>query len=241
MLRHWMLARPTALAAALCSTAIGLGCAAPAFAAPAATVLKPEQVVDLYIRVALNQDVAAARTLNEYLKPAYDGQDALDLQAVADAPANMDRQLEEIAGGLVKELPKVDPVKAKAGVIAAMKRQNQATASAKCRSLSSTERANDAAEGQRIAEVSYECVVPAPGAGLQDLLADKGDPSTISNEVFLAQVEKFQHSFDQAGTRSVRATMNLYGEGNGKPWFTGNFSEVIEVVNNAMFQPPGAE
>lgn len=239
MLRHWT--RPTALVAALCSAAIGLSFAAPALAAPAASTLKPEQVADLYIRIALNQDVAAAKTLNEYLKPAYDGEDALDVQAVADAPANMDKQLEEIAGGLIQALPKVDAKQAKAGVIAAMKRQNQATASAQCRSVSSVERDNDAVKGQRIAEVSYECVVPSPGAGLQDLLADKGDPSTISNEVFMAQIAKFQHSFDQAGTRTVSGTMNLYGEGNDKPWYTGNFSDVIDVVNNAMFKPKAAE
>lgn len=238
MLRHWT--RPTALAAALCSAAIGLS-VAPVFAAPAATALTPEQVVELYIRVALNQDVAATKTLNEYLKPAYNGEDALDVQAVTDAPANLDKQLEEIATGLMQALPKVDPKQAKAGLIAAMKRQNQATGSAKCRSLSSSERANDVAEGQRIAEVRYECVVPAPGAGLQELLADQGPPASLTTEVFLAQLDKFQHSFDTAGTRTVQGTMDLYGEGKDKPWFTGNFSSVIDVVNNGMLTQKSGE
>ncbi|MNK13471.1 hypothetical protein D3C87_315560 [compost metagenome] len=45
--------------------------------AAAATALTPEQTFDLYARVMLEDDAAAARTLNDALRPAFDGKDAI--------------------------------------------------------------------------------------------------------------------------------------------------------------------
>ena len=47
--------------------------AAPLLASAAPATLTPEQAFDLYARVLLEDDAAATRTLNDALKPAFDG------------------------------------------------------------------------------------------------------------------------------------------------------------------------
>ena len=56
-------------------------------AAAAPTPLTPEQTFDLYARVMLEDDAAAARTLNDALRPAFDGQDSLEFNKGAFAGA----------------------------------------------------------------------------------------------------------------------------------------------------------
>lgn len=50
---------------------------APLIASAAPAQLTPEQAFDLYARVLLEDDAAATRTLNDALKPAFEGQDAV--------------------------------------------------------------------------------------------------------------------------------------------------------------------
>lgn len=46
-------------------------------AGAASAQLTPEQAFDLYARTLLEDDAAATRTLNDALKPAFEGQDAV--------------------------------------------------------------------------------------------------------------------------------------------------------------------
>ncbi|PZP77280.1 MAG: hypothetical protein DI592_17510, partial [Stenotrophomonas maltophilia] len=50
---------------------------APLFAAAAPAQLSPEQTFDLYARALLEDDATATRSLNDALKPAFSGEDAL--------------------------------------------------------------------------------------------------------------------------------------------------------------------
>ncbi|WP_251274322.1 hypothetical protein, partial [Enterobacter hormaechei] len=50
---------------------------APLMAGAASAQLTPEQAFDLYARTLLEDDAAATRTLNDALKPAFEGQDAV--------------------------------------------------------------------------------------------------------------------------------------------------------------------
>ncbi|MGY2437962.1 hypothetical protein ACW4FQ_33015, partial [Escherichia coli] len=50
---------------------------APLVATAVPATLSPEQAFDLYARTLLEDDAAATRALNDALKPAFEGQDAV--------------------------------------------------------------------------------------------------------------------------------------------------------------------
>lgn len=217
----------------------GATAATPAKPAPAQTALKPEQVAELYIAVALRQDVDAAKRLNEYLKPAFGGKDAFDIAALANAKSEMQAQYEAFATQMLKALPKADPARVKPAILAALQRQNAAAADARCRALSSSLSANEYVEGQQIAEVRYECTVPAASSSIEDIMNSKENPAALSTDAVLKNFDTFTRAFDTPQTRTVQGRMNLYGK-PPEPWSTGGFSEVIDVVHNAMFDKPDA-
>lgn len=217
----------------------GTAAAAPAKPAPAQPALQPEQVAELYIAVALRQDVDAAKRLNEYLKPAFSGQDAFDIAALTNAKSEMQTQYEAFATDMLKAMPKADPARVKPAILAALQRQNDAAAKARCRALSSSVSANEYVEGQQIAAVSYECTVPAAAGSLEDVMNSKENPATLSTDAVLKNFDTFTRAFDTTQTRTVQGNMNLYGK-PPEPWSTGSFSEVIDVVHNAMFDKPAA-
>ncbi|WP_363796906.1 hypothetical protein ABU614_16875 [Lysobacter firmicutimachus] len=212
--------------------------AAPALAAPAA--LTPEQVAELYLRVALAHDAEAGKRLNDYLKPAFDGKDAFDLAALAAAPKTLDESYATFADSVLSSLPKADPAQAKPAIIAAMKSQANAVANAQCKGVSNQQRPNDVRPGQTIATVTYRCQVPALKGGLEQLMADKGDPSSMSTQALLEGFATYRKALEQpAARRTVEGRIDLYG-GDGQPWMTGSFAEAIDVVTDGMLNPPAA-
>ncbi|MGO0999398.1 hypothetical protein [Lysobacter sp. CA196] len=213
---------------------VGPACAAPA---PAASGMPPEQVAELYLRLALHNDVEAAKTLNGYLRPAFDGKDALNVEYLATVPGLMRPMFEEYADTLLKSLPKVDPARAKPAIVAAMLAQHAAVASAECRALSHEERTNDVVAGQRIAAVAYRCKVPAIDQSIEQLLAnEEDDPNKVTTELLVDGFERYRRSHETAtGSRDVDGVITLYG-GNGQPWLTGSYAEVIDVVTDGMLK-----
>lgn len=210
-------------------------CAAPALAAPAA--LTPEQVAELYLRVALAHDGEAGKRLNDYLKPAFGGEDALDLAALAAAPKALDDSYATFADSILGSLPKVDPAQAKPAIVAAMKSQSNAVAKAQCKGVSNQQRPNETQPGQTIATVTYRCQVPALNGGLEQMMADKGDPASMSTQALLEGFAAYRKALDQpAAQRTVEGRIDLYG-GDGKPWMTGSFAEAIDVVTDGMLNP----
>lgn len=224
-----------ALAAALAAALLAI----PAYAAPASdnAGMTPEQVAELYLRLALRNDVEAGKRLNDYLKPAFDGKEALNIEYLATVPGLMRPMFEEYADTLLKSLPKVDPTRAKPAIVAAMLAQHAAVASADCRALSREERANDAVAGQRIATVAYRCKVLAIDQSIEQLLAnEEDDPDKVTTELLVENFERYRRAHETAAdTREVDGVINLYG-GNGQPWVTGSYAEVIDVVTDGMLK-----
>lgn len=236
---------PKALLVAMLTSAVFAPAFAPAEAAKPSrkaakaapkNTLKPEQVAELYARIALKRDAEAAAQLNAYLKPLYpNGEEAI---ALHDASA-MDAQYDGFADALLEEMPKVDKKKAKPAVAAAIKRVNELAAGAECRGVSNRERANEYVKNGRIAEVELECTVPALGARLQDVLAAKGAPAKLKTKKLLEGVAEFDRSLAQAGRRAIPATMTLYADGKGRPWSTGDYEAIVETVHDGMYGAAG--
>ncbi|WP_408953526.1 hypothetical protein [Lysobacter sp. Hz 25] len=224
-----------ALAAALAAAVL----ATPVYAAPASAnaEMTPERVAELYLRLALRNDVEAGKRLNDYLQPAFDGKEALNIEYLATVPGLMQPMYEEYADTLLKSLPKVDPARAKPAIVAAMLAQHAAVAGAECRALSREETANDAVENQRIAKVAYRCKVPVLDQSIEQLLASENDdPKAVTTDFLVDGFDRYRRSFETAaGTREIDGVLNLYG-GNGQPWLTGSYADVIDVVTDGMLK-----
>lgn len=231
------------LAALLVPALLAPACFAPAQAAKPSkskaakaaapkNTLKPEQVAELYARIALKQDADATARINDYQRSLYaNGADGITLHD----QAGLDAQYDGFADAILEDMPKVDKKKAKPALAAAIKRVNVLAAGAECRGLSNRERANEYVKNGRIADVAMECTVPMIGKRLQDVLASKGDPAKLKTKKLLEGVAEFDRSLGQAGSHTIPATMTLYAEGKGKPWSTGGYEEIVETVHNGMY------
>ncbi|MEH6414517.1 hypothetical protein [Pseudomonas sp. CGJS7] len=196
--------------------------------------MKPEQVAELYARVALRQDVEAATQLNAYLKPQYSTGEAFDLTELADT-SSLEQQYQGFADAILEDMPKVDKKKAKPAIAASIKRVNQLAATAQCRGVSNQETANEHVKNGRISNVELECTVPALNARLQEVLAAKGDPAKLKTKKLLEAVAEFDRSLSQPATRAIPATMTLYAPRKGQEWSTGSYNDILETVHNGMY------
>jgi len=203
-------------------------------AAPAKNTLKPEQVAELYARIALKHDADATARINDYLRPLHsNGGDAI-------APydeAGLDAQYDGFADAILEDMPKVDKKKAKPALAAAIKRVNVLASGAECRGVSNREYANEHVKNGRVADVAMQCTVPLIGKRLQEVLAGKGDPAKLKTKKLLEGVAEFDRSLGQAGSHAIEATMTLYADGKGKPWSTGAYEDIVETVHNGMYAP----
>lgn len=234
MFKPWTQA---ALAAVLLCAGSASATAPPLRTTP---TLTPEQVAELYIRLALRQDVDAAKRLNNFLRPEFGGKDGLELEPLLDAKAQLKTHSETAADELLQSMPKVDAKRAKPAIVAAILRQQTAAASAQCRALSHSLRTNEYVKGQQIASVRYECRILALPASLDSLMSKQGEPDTIGTDALLKGLAQFQKGFDAGQTRVVEGSLDLYGN-PGKTWLTGNFSSVIDVVYDGMAGTAAAE
>jgi len=188
-------------------------------AAPAP--LTPEQTFDLYARVMLEDDAAAARTLNDALRPAYDGQDPIDFNKGAFATA-----LASPLQGLLTAAGTDDArIKAMPAVVAANLGKTH------CRAQRSTLRDNDAVDGAKIATVDFSCQVTALD-GLRPLF----DASVANNTP--AGLKRFTDAYVAALSsgprREVRGTVDLYPAKDNGYWYSGNLDALVAPVVDAL-------
>lgn len=212
--------------------AAALGLSSPVSAA--AQVRTPEEVADLYLRMFVNTDVAAAQALNAYLKPAYDGREPFDVaamrQAIADKPA-ADRARAQAAAET--EGPDGQREAYAEGVLAMGRLMDAVLAHARCKATGSDIAPNEATRAldersreDDIATVAFRCQVPEVGQAAADALA--GDDAIALRKATDAQRALIESG--QARMLEVEGRQNLYRSTGSPIWLTGSTDEWMAPV-----------
>lgn len=199
----------------------------PAFAAGDK---QAEQIASMYLSTMVNGDMAAAKKLNDTLRPALDGQDALDTNALQGLSEAMANQLRDT---LLQSFPAKKRASVKAPVsdfthtfIASIQRS-------KCAVQGSTVRDNDAQPGNKIVAVSYTCQVADVADKALALNKSQGKkPLTAAFFNELTAVYK-----DAPVTASVKGSMDLYSAGKKGLWYTGSPNEASDPILQALSAP----
>jgi len=218
-------------------------------AAPATPVPTPEQAADLYLRTFVNRDLEAARTLNEYLKPAYDNQNALDLDAMAkfaaDKPAQDRMQVQEI----VAAAPEANREALAEASLNYFQGLDHAVVNAACRATGSEIHPNDTTRemgGDKnkddvIATVSYRCEVPQVGEQLKQEIATamKAEDAAAMR---IATGKLKQTLMQPAATTTVEGRQDLYRHTGTTVWLSGAFDQWVDPVLEGLpsLQPSSA-
>ncbi len=190
-------------------------------AAAAPTPLTPEQTFDLYARVMLEDDAAAARTLNDALRPAFDGQHSLEFNKGAFAGA-LAAPLQGLLAAAGSDNARIEAMPA---VVAAN------LGKTRCRAQGSTLRDNDAVDGAKVATVDFTCQVTALD-GLRPLF----DASVADNTP--AGLKRFTDAYVAALStgprREVRGSVDLYPAKDNGYWYSGNLDALVAPVVEAL-------
>lgn len=190
-------------------------------AAAAPAPLTPEQTFDLYARVMLEDDAAAARTLNDALRPAFDGQDSLEFNKGAFAGA-LAAPLQGLLAAAGSDNARIEAMPA---VVAAN------LGKTRCRAQGSTLRDNDAVDGAKVAAVDFTCQVTVLD-GLRPLF----DASVADNTP--AGLKRFTDAYVAAlgsgPRREVRSSVDLYPAKDNGYWYSGNLDALVAPVVEAL-------
>lgn len=190
-------------------------------AAAAPAPLTPEQTFDLYARVMLEDDAAAARTLNDALRPAFDGQDSLEFNKGAFAGA-LAAPLQGLLAAAGSDNARIEAMPA---VVAAN------LGKTRCRAQGSTLRDNDAVDGAKVATVDFTCQVTALD-GLRPLF----DASVADNTP--AGLKRFTDAYVAALStgprREVHGSVDLYPAKENGYWYSGNLDALVAPVVEAL-------
>lgn len=182
------------------------------------------QVADLYIQ-AMTGDVAKAQALNVYLRPAFDGKDALDVAAVEDLPNQLQEQM---ASGLKAHAGNGDPTLDRA-ISAFAAATVRAIRRSPCHAIGSTFSPNEYRKGELIAEVAYECRVPDIAKIIGRLQDIKDAHPTV------ATVDRMSAALDATpADRVIHGTFELFSNPRRRVWDTGNPGKVLNAVVNAI-------
>ncbi|HEX7802007.1 MAG TPA: hypothetical protein VF471_04550 [Pseudoxanthomonas sp.] len=231
------------------AAALLMSVAAFCHAAPAATVLTPEQAADLYLRTFVNRDLDAARVLNDYLKPAYDNQNALDLEALAkfaaDKPAQDRAQVQEI----VAAAPEANRAVLAEASLNYFQGLDHAIVGAACRATGSEIRPNettramggDKNKNDVIATVTYRCEIPQIDEPLQQEIAVAMKAEDVA-AMRVATGKLKQALLRPASTRTVVGKQDLYRHTGNSVWLSGAFDEWVDPVLEGLpsLQPSSA-
>jgi hypothetical protein len=190
-------------------------------AAAAPAPLTPEQTFDLYARVMLEDDAAAARALNDSLRPAFDGQDSLEFNKGAFAGA-LAAPLQGLLAAAGSDNARIEAMPA---VVAAN------LGKTRCRAQSSTLRDNDAVDGAKVATVDFTCQVT-----VLDSLRPLFDASVADNTP--AGLKRFTDAYVAAVSsgprREVRGSVDLYPAKDNGYWYSGNLDALVAPVVEAL-------
>lgn len=192
---------------------------APVFAT-AAPALTPEQSLDLYARVLIEDDAAAARTLNDALRSAHDGKDAVTPTpgALAKALAEPWMALQASTGGTP------DAAATEALYAKVLKAST-------CRATGSTIEDNEYVDGQKIASVDFSCKV-VDLESVRPLFAasmTSDDPAARSRFI-----DAYTQALKSGTQRTVTGSQKLYSGAEQAYWFSGSFDELVTPVLEAL-------
>lgn len=196
---------------------------------PVDSTKTPEQVADLYLAAFIGSNADKAKELNDYLRPEYKGQDALNVAAIAGLPNTIAGQLKS---SIMQAEPHNDPsVDAAAEALA--KAAVGTLHRSSCHATGSTIAPNEAIEGKFIATVSYECRVPDVTLQMKrtglDKTKAKGKETPSS---FLNKLTALINS--TPADSSVKDVFTLYSSFDKKHWYTENPAEPIGVLMNSI-------
>ncbi len=195
--------------------------AAPLLASAAPATLTPEQAFDLYARVLLEDDAAATRTLNDALKPAFDGQDA-----VTPNPGALAKALAEPWQVVLASTG------AKADAATSEALYAKALRDSKCRASKSVIEDNEYVDDQKLARITFSCQVPDLGK-VRPLFA-----ASLAADASPASRKQFTDAYTQAlqsGARvPVSGTFTLYPAKDNGYWYSGNFDDLVGTVTGAL-------
>jgi hypothetical protein len=194
---------------------------APLLAHAAPATLSPEQAFDLYARVLLEDDAAATRSLNDALKPAFEGKDA-----VTPTPGALAKALAEPWQTVLASTgAKVDAAATEALYAKALR-------DSKCRATQSVIEDNEYVEDKKLARISYSCQVPDLGK-VRPLFA-----ASLAADASPAVRKQFTDAYTQAlqtGARvPVGGTFILYPAKDNGYWYSGNFDDLVGTVAGAL-------
>lgn len=191
-----------------------------ATAAPAAG-LTPEQTFDLYARVLLEDDAGAARTLNDALRPAFDGKDAVT-PAHGELAGAMAAPLQSL---LAKQAGGARDSAAVPALMAANLRQTR------CRATHAKVRDNTYVDDAKIASVSFTCQVtvldalrPLFSAGLRD---DSAENLKRFTDAYLLALR-------DAPRRELSGRLDLHPAKDNGYWYSGNLDALVSPVVDAV-------
>nr|WP_231109293.1 hypothetical protein [Stenotrophomonas maltophilia] len=170
---------------------------APLLAGAAPATLTPEQTFDLYARALLEDDTSATRTLNDALKPAFEGQDSLTPErgALAKGLAEPWHAMLAASGSQV-DVAAVEAMYAKALL------------DTKCRTSKSVIEDNEYVDDEKLARITFACQVPDLGK-VRPLfaasLADDASPAT-RRQFTEAYTRRCRVAHDRASPAPSRCT-----------------------------------
>ena len=203
-----------------------------ATASSAQTVGRPspaaEKIAALYINAFVNFDTAAARQLNERLRPLYEnGQDGFNVKDIeAMVPANIESTAETL-----KEDAEIKNAKLHAAIDGFSKSLWDALKRSKCSVTGSVVKSNSSVPNSTIAEVKYECLVPevVPGVAAVTKVHGKYDArkSGRSAEYFNQLANAYNTA---APTHRLCASFNLYSSSNPDIWTNGGPGDLTSTV-----------
>lgn len=194
--------------------------ASTAHASPPDAAKTPEDVANLYFKAFIKTDLDSAKALNDYLRPAYDGKDAIDIAKLTALP-------QALVGGMRDatidqkqdaEFDKNFEVLTTA-VIAAIRRSD-------CRAESSKITPDADAPSVSIASVRYRCTVPA--AGMEKLLSAR---KKMTSAILKTAAETL--SATPADT-PVTGEFKLHSVGSPPRWESDTPGEVLSTVLDGM-------
>ncbi len=198
----------------------------------AAEDLKPEQVTDLYLKTFINNDVESAKKLNDYLRPAFDNKDALNIAMLEKMGDTIQENMTEefMRRGAGKTVPELKPAMADfAKALQGAIRRSQ------CHAVSSTQAQNEYVENSTIATVQYVCKIPNAKIRKADFdMLEKGKKSDAKKMTRILRDATTELKTAPVN-KEVRGQYRLYdSEGKKTYWHSGAPGDLLDPIMEGL-------
>ena len=223
---------------------VASGFAPASWAVDASNTLKPEEVAALFIKTFVNDDGAAGKALNHYLKPEFDGKDAYEPAMLGNLQKLGREQWERYLPQMLKENPsKMKRDDLSAGLRAMFMASQWQAKHARCEVGKATISPNKEMRNvpqypqADLAEVAYSCSVPvatqATADHVKQLIAGKnGRAFRQAAESYLTEIKSGAQSQSASGSKSLYNTRTP-----GSIWHSGGPDEWLEPVQSLSLHP----